>query len=224
MIGWLQGQSIEAWQQGNRQGLIIGCAGVGYEVQLTPRHLSGLGAEESLTVWVHQVHREDGASLFGFPARRERDLFRTLIAVSGVGPQMAMALLEKCTVDELIEAIVEGDLRKLCSAQGVGKRTAERLAVELRTKLAGLSGGEPGLSLVESGGADSLPLAPAGLQELQSTLAALGYEDLEIRRAIRAVAAGATAESAASPGEAPSADDTDAWLRASLRWLSREPA
>ena len=137
---------------------------------------------------------------------------------------MALAILSTFTAGELSATVYAGDGNTLTQVPGVGKRTAERLAVELRTKLAGLSGGEPGLSLVESGGADSLPLAPAGLQELQSTLAALGYEDLEIRRAIRAVAAGATAESAASPGEAPSADDTDAWLRASLRWLSREPA
>lgn len=224
MIGWLQGQRIEAWQQGNRHGVIIGCAGVGYEVQLTPRHLNAMAAEMTLTVWVHQVQKEDGAALFGFPERRERDLFRTLIGVSGVGPQMAMALLEKCPVDELVEAIVQGDLRKLCLAQGVGKRTAERLAVELRTKLAGLSGSEPGLSLVDNGSENNLPLAQAGLQEIEATLAALGYEDLEIRRAIRAVASGGTAESAQSPEPAPSANDTEAWLRASLRWLSREPA
>ena len=225
MIGWLQGQKVDAWQQGTRQGVVIACGGVGYEVQVTPRHLSQMGEDQSTFIlWIHQVQRDDGASLFGFPERRERDIFRILIGVNGVGPQVALALLEECQVAELIEAIVQGDLRKLCRAQGVGKRTAERLAVELRTKLAELSGSDPGMSLVDNGVIQSLQIKESSLQELQTTLEALGYEDLEIRRAIRAVANGAASGTKDKPATAPSPDDTDAWLKASLRWLSQEAA
>ncbi|MDP6197303.1 MAG: Holliday junction branch migration protein RuvA [Prochlorococcaceae cyanobacterium ETNP18_MAG_17] len=225
MIGWLQGQKVDAWQQGTRQGVVIACGGVGYEVQLTPRHLSQMGEDQSTFIlWIHQVQRDDGASLFGFPERRERDIFRILIGVNGVGPQVALALLEECQVSELIEAIVQGDLRKLCRAQGVGKRTAERLAVELRTKLAELSGSDPGMSLVDNDVIQSLQLKESSLQELQITLGALGYEDLEIRRAIRAVANGVVTGTNDIAEAVPSPEDTDAWLKASLRWLSQEAA
>ncbi|CAI8166139.1 MAG: Holliday junction branch migration protein RuvA [Prochlorococcus sp.] len=224
MIGWLQGQKVEAWQQGARKGVLLACAGVGYEVQLTARHLNHIGDQDSLTLWIHQVQRDDGSSLFGFPERRERDLFRTLIGVSGVGPQMGLALLGEYPINELIEAIVQGDLRKLSRAQGVGKRTAERLAVELRTKLTEFSTNEPGMSLVENDIMHTHQLKDSSLEELQSTLTALGYEDLEIRRALKAVASG-VAQGANGVSEiTPSPDDTDGWLKASLRWLSQEAA
>ena len=73
MIGWLQGQKVEAWQQGTRQGVVLACAGVGYEVQIAPRHLSEMEhGQNTFILWIHQVQRDDGSSLFGFPERRER--------------------------------------------------------------------------------------------------------------------------------------------------------
>ena len=134
MIGWLQGERIDSWVQGGRQGLVIACGGVGYEVQFTSGHRTRLEAERQCTAWIHQVQREDGCMLYGFLEKRERDLFRTLISVNGVGPQMALALLESCGATALVDAIVEGDLRQLTQAQGVGVGTAERLAVELRDR------------------------------------------------------------------------------------------
>ncbi len=219
MIGWLQGERVEHWSQGGRQGLVIACAGVGYEVQLASRHLQALCAEPRCTLWIHQVYRDDGSSLFGFTERRERDLFRVLIGVNGVGPQVGLALLDCCSVMELIQAIMDGDLTRLTQAQGVGKRTAERLVVELRDRLGSWSATTDqdgsSLSLVDRSDLQSLPIQCDPLQELQLTLGALGYEDLEIRRAMRAVATG---------DDVPAADDGDGWLRASLRWLNRPSA
>lgn len=217
MIGWLQGRVTEAWQQAHRCGLLLICQGVGYELLITPRHWRSLPPEGSeLAVHVHLSVREDGWVLYGFPDRVERDLFRELVAVSGVGPQMGLALLGSLAPGDLVQAIVSGDLRSLVQAPGVGRRTAERLSVELRTRLqerfAGLiavpcpAGEEP------EGGAP-LPLA-AGREEVQSTLAALGFEMLEIHRAMRGVAAELQ----------PPVDDTEAWIRECLRWLSRSAA
>ncbi len=169
--------------------------------------------ETETELWVHQVQRDDGSSLFGFPDQSERDLFRRLIGVSGVGPQAGMSLLQECTVNELIEAICSGDLRRLCRAQGIGKRTAERLAVELRTSLAESFGRNAEPSLVEGA---SFGETPAAIMELEETLSTLGYEDLEIRRAIRSVQEGQTA--------VPPDDDSEAWIRACLQWLSRDSA
>lgn len=218
MIGWLQGQLADRWHQASRYGVLLVVAGVGYELALARRHWEQLPAgSPELSLHVHQVVREDSWTLYGFESRANRDLFRELVAVSGVGPQMALGLLGQLSAEELVRAIVQADLRLLCQAPGVGKRTAERLSVELRTRLQERFGAALALAP-----ADDLELtergsgAPAaGLRdELQLTLTALGYEPLEINRALRAVA---------QLGQAP-AGDGEAWLRESLRWLSRGEA
>ncbi|MFM7313331.1 MAG: Holliday junction branch migration protein RuvA [Cyanobium sp.] len=217
MIGWLQGRVAEPWQQPNRCGVLLVCQGVGYELQLTPRHWQRLpetGGE--LAVHVHLIVREDGWVLYGFPDRQERELFRELVAVSGVGPQMGMALLGSLSAPELVAAVVRGDLRALTRAPGVGRRTAERLAVELRTRLTErfadlLEGHHPGPEALPDGSA--LPSA-RGAEEVRITLVALGYEEMEIQRALRAVAAEGL----------PADADADAWIRECLRWLSRPAA
>lgn len=220
MIGWLQGRLAERWQQANRCGLLLVCHGVGYEVQVSRRQWERLPDREAeLSLFVHQAIREDGWTLYGFGERHERDLFRELVAVSGVGPQMALGLLATLATEELVRAIVQADLRLLARAPGVGKRTAERLSVELRSRLqerfgAGLELADP-LADQEAGGGhgEALPAA-ATREELQLTLAALGYEPLEINRALRAVGGQGLA----------GAEDGEAWLRESLRWLSRQAA
>lgn len=217
MIGWLQGRLAEPWQQAHRCGALLICHGVGYEVQLSLRQWQRLPeAGSDLCLHVHHSIRDDAWTLYGFATRQERDLFRELVAVSGVGPQMALGLLGVLEVEPLVRAIVHADLRSLCQAPGVGKRTAERLAVELRRRLqerfAGLV--DP-LEPEETHGSEA-PAAPSGpcREEVQITLAALGYEPLEIHRALRAVATSGL-DAAAGP---------DDWLRESLRWLSRAVA
>ena len=217
MIGWLQGQLADRWHLNNRFGVLLVCSGVGYEVQMPRRHWDQLGGNGTeTTLHVHQVIREDSWTLYGFCARHERDLFRELVAVSGVGPQMALGLLGQLSCEELVRAIVQADLRQLCQAPGVGKRTAERLSVELRTRLQARYGESLQLSA-----ADDLQTAEAGdgpaegvREEVQLTLAALGYEALEINRALRAL----------SLQSQDLGEDGDAWLRESLRYLSRDAA
>ena len=224
MIGWLQGQLADRWQQASRHGVLLVVAGVGYELLLAKRHWERLPAgSPELTLHVHQVIREDSWTLYGFDSRANRDLFRELVAVSGVGPQMALGLLGQLSAEELVRAIVQADLRLLCQAPGVGKRTAERLSVELRNRLQERFGASLALTEAElaaddlafgaDGAGDSAALAGVR-DELQLTLTALGYEPLEINRALRAVA---------QLGQA-AAGDGEAWLRESLRWLSRGEA
>jgi Holliday junction DNA helicase RuvA len=218
MIGWLQGRLLETWQQAGRYGILLVCQGVGYELQLSQRHwqhLPGGGAE--LSLHVHQSIRDDGWTLFGFADRIERDLFRELLGVSGVGPQAALGLLGALEPRDLVSAVVRSDLRRLCQAPGVGKRTAERLAVELRQRfrerfVALVDGADTGSDGDDLPG-EALPDA-LGADEVGITLAALGYEALEIHRALRAVAATGLA------GDAP----VDSWIRECLRWLSQSAA
>lgn len=210
MIGWLQGELSDPWQQGPRQGLVLRCQGVGYEVQITQRLWQQLPpAGEALTLAIHHVIREDQWTLFGFADRQERDLFRELVAVSGVGPQMALGLLGSLPPQELVQAIVAADLKRLTQAPGVGKRTAERLAVELRARLQQRFLGLEPLHNDDDDAAGAV-LMTGMHDELQLTLAALGYEPLEIVKAQRAVARIGLLE----------ANDAEGWLRECLRWLS----
>ena len=234
MIGWLQGRLAEPWQQANRFGVLLVCHGVGYEVQLSQRHWQLLPPPDSdLVLHVHHSLREDGSTLYGFAARHERDLFRELVAVSGVGPQMALGLLGSMQAGELVRAIVQADLRRLVEAPGVGKRTAERLSVELRGRLqerfsalvdaadlqdldpTGRGAGGLDRADLDLGGGDGAgdPSLGRYREEVHLTLAALGYETLEIHRSLRA---------AARQGmEGAGADD---WIRACLHWLARSVA
>ena len=217
MIGWLEGRLAEPWQQAQRCGALLICHGVGYEVQLSTRHWRSLPEVGStLSLYVHTQGREDGWTLYAFPARSERELFRELVAVSGVGPQMGLGLLGSMEPEELARAIVQADLRRLSQAPGVGRRTAERLAVELRQKLQqrfpSLVAGVGDEEAAEEGDPHTA-LAEGQREEVQLTLASLGYEPLEIHRGLRAVAA--------SLAEGASSDD---WIRETLRWLSGSAA
>lgn len=215
MIGWLQGTLADPWQLNKRCGLLLLVNGVGYEVLVSLRHWQALPpAGQVLALHVHTQVREDAWTLYGFAERHERDLFRELVGVSGVGPQLALGLLGAMASEELVRAIVQADLRGLCQAPGVGKRTAERLAVELRTRLQ-----QRFLGQLEAGSDADPVLAPLELgherlDEVQLTLSALGYGALEIQRALRAVAAGGLEAEAAA----------DSWIRACLRWLTRDLA
>ena len=219
MIGWLQGQLADRWMQSSRCAALLVCGGVGYEVQLPLRQWEQLGKSGSeLSLHIHQVIRDDAWTLYGFAVRAERDLFRELVAVSGVGPQMALGLLGQLSCEELVRAIVQADLRLLCQAPGVGKRTAERLAVELRTRLqeryANALGPTDLADLELEGQAKPVEAQNDVRNDVSLTLTALGYESLEINRALRAVANLQSLEEG----------DAEAWLRESLRWLSRSQA
>ena len=208
MIGWLEGHLGHTWQEGNRCGLLLICAGVGYEVQISKElwavHRLSPGAA-TLSFWIHHLHREDGSVLFGFSHQQERNLFRLLIGVSGVGPQVAMALMGAMEAPVLIEAIQQGNLNLLCSAQGVGKRTAERLSLELRQKLDSY--------VISHNQEASLAALGTNLRpELEQMLTSLGYGPLEIHEALKAVNPLLSGDDA---------ENSDAWLRESLRWLGQ---
>lgn len=151
--------------------------------------------------WVHQVVSADNLQLFGFSAIEERDLFRELIGVNGVGPQAALALLDALQLSELLRALIHSDLKTLCRAPGVGKRTAERMALELRSRLANT--GAP--SDTEQVSLESSP------RELIATLETLGYETHEIQNALQRLN---------SIGGPQDGDDDDAWLRACIKLMS----
>lgn len=207
MIGYLQGRIAGVQRGGNRTLLTLDVNGVGYDLQIMPRLVNKLPPEgETLQMFTHLQVREDQMILYGFAIAAERDLFRQLISVSGVGPQLALALLEGMELAELVQAIVSGNTRSLSRTPGVGSKTAERIALELKTKLAEWRQ-QSGLTTVPSAG----PIA-AVREEVELTLLALGYSSTEVIQALQAVGENTALAKAG---------DAEAWIRAAIAWLSR---
>jgi len=164
MIGRLNGTLL----QKNPPQLLVDCHGVGYEVDVpmsTFYNLPGLG--EKVTLYTHLTVREDAHLLYGFGSVEERTLFRQLIRITGVGPKMALALLSGMSVAEMAQAVTLQEAGRLTRIPGIGKKTAERLLLELKGKL-GADLGIPGGALQNDATSDIL-----------NALIALGYSEKE---------------------------------------------
>ena len=135
MISWLKGEVIHTWNISTKKGVILNVGGVGYEIQLLPTQIVKAEGSNQIELWIHQIYRDDGTNLYGFIGINQRDLFREIISVNGIGPQIGMALLEDFEVNDLVESIQASDAVLLTKSPGIGKRIAERLIVELRNKL-----------------------------------------------------------------------------------------
>jgi Holliday junction DNA helicase RuvA len=148
--------------------VVIEAAGVGYRLAVSAETLKGVPARgKSTTLHTHLVARDDALNLYGFVSEEERDLFLQLTSVSGVGPKVAQAVLSGGPTRELVRAIAAGDAKRFQAVPGIGKRTAERIIVELREKIAGEIEGDAD----EATGADPEPrsLAREGLLNLGYT-------------------------------------------------------
>lgn len=138
MIGWLSGKVVQAVPD----RLILDVGGVGYQVAIplsTYYEIQKVDSAGSIRLFIHTHVREDALALYGFWSEREKELFERLIAVSGIGPRLAQVVLSGMAPDELIAALAAGDVAKLVRIPGVGKKTAERMVVELRDKLQALA-------------------------------------------------------------------------------------
>jgi len=158
---------------------VLDVNGVGYEVFSTERNLEAWAGTDPVSVHIHTVVREDVIALYGFQTADEKTAFRVLIGVSGCGPKMALAALNTYTVSELTTSIEADDVSALSKISGVGKKKAQRLALELKGKMpASFQAAGAKLAHKKRGPVDQLPLA----------LARLDYGKSEIDRAIRALA------------------------------------
>jgi holliday junction DNA helicase RuvA len=177
MLGWLRGRVISE----EPSGLILDVGGVGYELT-TPVGTLGRAphdSQDNVAVWVHTHVREDALELFGFASELERRVFRLLVSVPNVGPKMAIGVLGALPIAELSRAIAGRDLGRLSKVPGIGKKTAERLVVELVDKLPALVPPEG------SGKAGSGKIPPVGTtQLLLKALINMGYRPAEAERAV----------------------------------------
>jgi len=179
MIAFLQGTLLEV----GSDYLVILAGAVGYQVfvsKLTLNDLHELGSEISLKI--HTVVREDSLSLYGFKSLQERELFLKLLQVSGIGPKLALTIISGLPVTELADAILKEDLVRLTAVPGIGKKTAERLILELKDKILGLTSRSlPGSDL----GPLASPATPS--EEAISALVNLGYTRQEAQKALKSI-------------------------------------
>ena len=179
MIGRLRGIILEK----QAPDLVLDVQGVGYEVAAPMSTFFNLPAiDEEVTLFTHLIVREDAQLLYGFATIRERLLFRSLLKVNGVGAKLALTILSGSDVDDFARSVQEGDTASLTRLPGVGKKTAERLIVEMRDRLKEVSGAM-GLKPVESKAAK---LAGAK-DEATEALVSLGYKLAEAEKMIRSL-------------------------------------
>ena len=180
MIGRLTGK-IVAQPDG---AAVLDVHGVGYELQIPLGTVGRLApdAEGRVTVHVHTHAREDALTLFGFASEADRLAFRTLIGVSSIGPKTALAVLGSLPADDLARVIATKSLGELTQVPGIGKKTAERMVLELRDKL---PQGAARAGVVASGGAVASPSSTADL--LTSALTRMGYRPAETERTLAAL-------------------------------------
>ncbi|MBW4624158.1 MAG: Holliday junction branch migration protein RuvA [Brasilonema octagenarum HA4186-MV1] len=208
MISYLKG--IVAAIQDNsvhRHTLTLEVNGIGYDLQIPARlaqQLPNTGGE--VQIFTHYQIREEVPLLYGFGSPGERDVFRHLLGVSGVGAAIAIALLDTLELAELVQTIITGNIQLLVQAPGVGKKTAERICLELKSKL--VEWRKTAGFFVATGGP-----APGIIEEVQMTLLALGYTANEVSHALHVVS-----EDIGLPKDA----FVEEWIKQAITHLSTE--
>jgi holliday junction DNA helicase RuvA len=203
MIAFVQGMLVSASTRESQQWVVIDVQGVGYQVWTHSRALAQLPNLGSL-LKMHTVlvPREDSMTLYGFLEEQERELFTLLTSVSGVGPRLALALLDTLGAMELVQAVIRENFRALALTPGVGSKTAQRITLELKSKMEKFRQ-EAGLGV-----ASGVSVQPQIYEEAQMALLALGFSPKEVAQALQQV-------SGQNPGSA-----AEEWIRSAIAWLS----
>ncbi len=185
MIAFVEGEVVEVRQS----SVVLRTGPVGLEVSAPSGVLGALAAGETVRLHTHLVVREDLLALYGFGSADQHELFSLLITVSGVGPRLALAILSALPGNLLAGALADGDAGLLTSAPGVGKRTAERLILELKSRV-------PEHLLVDTSGQRTARLKPGAGEDAIEALLALGFRESQVRPVVAEL-------TAANPAEPP---------------------
>ena len=200
MIGSLRGILVERGLDG---AVLVEVAGVGYRVLVPPPAVPALGEPGTeVVLHTHLAVREDALTLYGFASPDERGCFEALVGAHGVGPALALAILSVHRPDALRRAVAEDDVAALCLVPGVGRKTAARLILELKDRLAPVGWATSPAPVVPTGS----PAPPSARADVREALAALGYGPEEVAAAVR---------------ELPDGDDRAVLLKAALVHLGR---
>ncbi|MGP0586823.1 Holliday junction branch migration protein RuvA [Paenibacillus timonensis] len=177
MIDFLRGQIAHL----ETEYVVLDVQGVGYRVFCPNPYALAAKGQETVTVYTHHHVREDAILLFGFPTREEQKLFRKLIEVSGIGPRVALGILSGGSPDHVVAAIHQENIAFLTKLPGIGKKTAQRMILDLKDKLEGVGGTlfDPVPAVVGEAGLDA---GNSGWPEAREGLKALGYTEAELDR------------------------------------------
>ena len=175
MIDYIKGKIIEL----TPTYTVVECCGIGYMIQISLQTFSAMENKSDITIYIHHYLREDDEQFYGFASKDERELFRLLIGVSGIGVATAQMMLSPMSSDEIRNAIISEDINRIKSIKGIGLKTAQRLILELKDKI------------VKGGGADSPVIFQSAnsaiVEEATTALVLLGFTKANVNKAVSAV-------------------------------------
>ena len=138
MISWISGELIELWQTNQKFFVLINCQGLGYEIQILESFFLKLKTNQisnkNITLWIKHIKKEDSDSLFGFSSKDQRDFYIEILNIRGIGSQIGMSILNKFSINQVINAINTQNKNLICSVPGIGQKMSERLILELKSK------------------------------------------------------------------------------------------
>ena len=139
MISWIKGELVSSWQANNKFYILINCQGLGYEIQTLASVIFDIDTNKSskkeIIIWLKHIKKEDSDMLFGFNSKEQRDFFIEILNIKGIGSQIGMSLLNKFSVNQLINAISNNDKKSISSVQGIGQKMTDRIILELKSKV-----------------------------------------------------------------------------------------
>ena len=182
MISWINGELVELWQFNQKFFVLINCHGLGYEIQILESFFIKLQTNQVLNkniiLWIKHIKKEDSDLLFGFTSKDQKNFFIEILSIRGVGSQIGMAILNKFSISEVINAIKTQNKKLICSVPGVGQKMSDRLILELKNKF------KSEIQIDDKKGKDEFkikdPETNKMIEDLQLTLQSLNYKNKDI--------------------------------------------
>ena len=183
MISWINGDLVELWQINQKFFVLIDCQGLGYEIQILEPFFLKLKTNQisnkNITLWIKHIKKEDSDLLFGFTSKEQKNFFIEILSIRGVGSQISMAILNKFSINEVINAIKTQNKKLICSVPGIGQKMSDRLFLELKSKF------KSKILFEEEKSKDELEINDPEIiklmEDLQLTLQSLNYKNKEIK-------------------------------------------
>ncbi len=182
MISWITGELVELWQNNQKFFILINCQGLGYEIQILESLFLNLKTNQisnkNITLWIKHIKKEDSDLLFGFTSKEQKNFFIEILSIRGIGSQISMGILNKFSINEIINAIKTQNKKLICSVPGIGERMSDRLILELKGKF------KSKILLEKEQRKHELeikdPEINKMMEDLQLTLQSLNYKNTEI--------------------------------------------
>jgi len=183
LISWINGELVESWQTNQKFFVLINCQGLGYEIQILESFYLKLKTSQisnrKITLWLKHIKKEDSDLLFGFTSKEQKNFFIEILSIRGVGSQIAIGILNKFSIGEVINAIKTQNKKLICSVPGIGQKMSDRLILELKNKFKSEIQFEEEKAKNEFDIKD--PEINKMIEDLQLTLLSLDYKNKEIK-------------------------------------------